>query len=421
LFIVLMTMLFWHSGRGLHGVVQTFVVHFRAWACYAIPVVLELGWRFAHPGLYITGGSATTGQTLGFVGLTWTQTLVPLTFGVDPWVLPTHVERVFAGVLGQVLFVGFVVGTILRRRAAWRAWVLLGATFLVRATLVGVTRAGTYGPGDASDVKYVALDVFFLVIAVGFALLPVRGSTVDSPTATVPSTSPRSRPLFPVLVVLTVVAVILVYGVALVFDQNRDSESAASHASHRFFANFATSWAATASTTPHAFLWNTEINPRIVTRSFYPYDTASVTVGRLHPGIRFDQSSGTGFLLRSDGSVVPSRAVTQAQGVMGGGTACTDPHGGGRITVTLDHGLNGAKQWFGLVSYRSTTGAVATRSDGTTLVFPKGDGTLITPFPPAPLGSVVWSVQPPANVCITGFRVVRPEPVGAHPHRVPSA
>jgi hypothetical protein len=48
LFIVLMTMLFWPAGRGLHGVAQTFVAHLRACVWYAIPVVLELAGALHH-------------------------------------------------------------------------------------------------------------------------------------------------------------------------------------------------------------------------------------------------------------------------------------------------------------------------------------------------------------------------------------
>jgi hypothetical protein len=86
----------------------------------------------------------------------------------------------------------------------------------------------------------------------------------------------------------------------------------------------------------------------------------------------------------------------------------------GRIVVPLDHRLNGAEQRFGLVSYRSATTSVATRSGGTTVVFPKGRGTLITTFPPASLGSVASSLQPGSSVCVTGFEVVLPEPAGTH-------
>jgi hypothetical protein len=419
-FIVLMTVLIWPVGPGLEGVSRTLVVHWRAWVCYGIPIALELGWRFTHPGRYITGGSASIAQILGFIGLAWTQTFIPLTFGVDAWVLPAHAERIVAGLLGQVILVVFVVGTLLRRRSAWRAWVLIGATFLLGAAIVGATRAGTYGPGDASDVKYFALDAFFLAIAVGFALLPVRLSTTCPPTtALAESAGSRGRSnlrtarpaWFRALVVVTALAVVVVYGAALIFDQNRDSESTASHAAHRYFANFSTSWAARTTSAIHPFLWDTEINPSVVTRAFFPYDTASVTVGRLHPDTRFDEWGGTGFLLRSDGSVERATAVTQARGLITGRSACAHPpHGPGRIVVTLDHRLNGARRWFGLVSYQSAAGAKATQLDGTTVVFPKGTGTLITTFPAAPLGSVVWNVQPRTSVCITGLTVVLPEP-----------
>jgi hypothetical protein len=423
LFIVLMTVLFWPVGPGLHGIVQTIAVHARAWVCYGVPIALELGWRFAHHGLYATGGSATTGQTLTFVGLSWTQTLIPLTFGVDVWLLPAHAERVVAGILGQVLVVAFVIGTILRRRSAWRAWVLLGSTFFVSAALVGVTRAGTYGPGDASDVKYVALDVFFLVIAVGFALLPVRPSAIDeyvgsrqekSTIRRTRSSVRSTRPAwFPVFVVFTVLAIVFVYGMALVFDQDRDAESVGSHASRVFFSNFATSWASSASATSRAFLWDTEINPRIVTRAFFPFDTTSVTVGRLHPGIRFDQWGGTGYLLRSDGSVVRATTVTKARGILREGSACVaSQHRAARVVVTLDRRLNGADRWFGLVSYQSATGALATQPDGTTVVFPKGSGTVLTAFPPGHLDSASWTLRPGGSVCITGLKVVLPAPAG---------
>ncbi len=422
IFIVLMTVLIWPVGPGLQGVKQTLVVHSRAWACYGIPVVLELGWRFTHPGHYITGGSATTAQVLGFIGLAWTQTFIPLTFGVDAWVLPAHAERIIAGLLGQAILVAFVISTLLRRRSAWRAWFLLGATFLFGAAIVGATRAGTYGPGDASDVKYFALDAFFLVIAFGFALLPVRSLTTR-PTMTVQAESVSSqsrshlrtvRPAWSrALVVVTALAVVIAYGAVLFFDQNRDSESRGSHASHRYFANFAASWAARTSAAVHPFLWDTEVNPSVVTRTFFPYDTASVTVGRLHPDIRFDEWGGTGYLLRPDGSVERAMAVAQARGLTTGRSACAHPpHGPGRIVVTLDHRLNGRTRWFGLVSYQSAAGAVATQIDGTTVVFPKGTGTLITTLPAAPLGSVVWNLQPRTSVCVTALTVVLPEPLG---------
>ena len=48
--------------------------------------------------------------------------------------------------------------------------------------------------------------------------------------------------------------------------------------------------------------------------------------------------------------------------------------------IKLDHRFTAAKEWFALISYRSATGAVATQANGTTIVIPKGQGTLITAF-----------------------------------------
>jgi hypothetical protein len=416
LFIALMTVLFWPAGPGVRGAFETLAVHSRAWVWYAVPVVLELGWRLNHPGLYMNPGSATIGQTLGFIGLSWTQTAIPLIFGVDVWLLPAHAERVLAGLLGQVVFVAFFVFTLARRRSAWRAWVLFGCTFFAGAALVGVTRAGTYGPGDASDVKYVALDAFFLVIAAAFALLPVR-TTVQAEPARDRRPLRTARPAwFPVVGVFALLAVVLAYGTALVFDQNRDHESVGSHASRQFFADFATSWATKASPTNSSFLWDTEINPTIVTHAWFPYDTAAVTVGRLYPEIQFDKWGGTGFLLRADGSVVRATTVTLANGFISRQTGCADPHHpAGKIVINLDHRLTAGKERFGLVSYRSATGAVVTQTGGTTIVVPKGQGTLITPLPPASLERVELHLQPRASMCVTGLKVVLPEPAGSHP------
>jgi len=414
-FIVLMTVLFWPARPGVRGVFETLAVHSRAWVSYAVPVLLEVGWRLNHPGLYVRPGSGTIGQALGFIGLSWAQTVIPLTFGVDAWLLPTHAERVLAGLLGQVAFIAFFIFTLVRRKSAWRAWVLFGCTFFVGAALVGVTRAGTYGPGDASDVKYVALDAFFLVVAVGFALLPVRTTVqVESAGSRRTLRTPRSG-WFPLLVACALLAVVLAYGTALVFDQNRDHESVGSHASRQFFATFAASWATRTPGTNSSFLWDTEISPTIVTRTWFPYDRASVTVGRLYPQIQFDKWGGTGFLLRADGSVVRANAVAQAHGLISRRTACADPrHPAGKTVIKLDHRLTAAKEWFGLISYRSATGTVATQPDRTTIIFPRGQGTLIAALPPASLDRVELSLPLRSSLCVTGLEVVSPEPAGTH-------
>jgi hypothetical protein len=136
-------------------------------------------------------------------------------------------------------------------------------------------------------------------------------------------------------------------------------------------------------------------------------------VGPLYPQVRFDQWGGTGYLLRTDGSVVRARASTQALGLLDEKTACAAPqHRAAKIVVTLNHRLNATKQWFGVISYQSATGAAAVEPDGTTVEFPKGRGTLLAALPPTSLDKVEWNLQPGSSVCVTGLEVVVPEPVG---------
>jgi hypothetical protein len=430
LFVVLMTALFWPVGPGLRGSIRALAARWRAWLCYGLPVVAELGWRFTHETLYSTGPLATIGQTLEFIELSWTQTLIPLTFGVDAWLLPTHLERVSAGILGQVAFALFVAWTIHRWTSAWRAWVLLGVSFCASAALVGFTRVSYLGPGDASDVKYVGLDAFFLVIAVGLSLMPIVSPAFGRPAALdgiEPIDTRRSnsaaqlakRLMRPVhlqaVATFAILASIVVYGSALILDQNREWESAGSHSSRQFFSDVSQSMA-TLGPTDRIFLWDTEVNPIVVSHKFYSDDLASVTVGRLYPEIHFDEWGRKGYLIRSDGSIVSAKVVTEATGIIPGPRgACVESSSQSQvISLTLNHGLKSAERWFGLISYESSTDTIALESTGASVVFRKGAGTLITGLPPAAVSSVSWNVPPRSSLCVTGFRVVLPEPAATN-------
>ena len=186
-----------------------------------------------------------------------------------------------------------------------------------------------------------------------------------------------------------------------------------------FFNTFTRSWAQATSGVAHPFLWNTEVDPVIVSHAFYPYDTAAVTVAKLHSGLRVDAWGGTGFLLRSDGSVVRADAVTQALGVIPSPTGECVAAGrkAASLSVALNHAI-GVERWFGLISYRSSTGALVSESGGATVGFPKRSGTLLTDFPPTAMSSVGWTVPPGRSLCITGVTIVSPEPAASNAPRV---
>ena len=202
---------------------------------------------------YATPPLPAPSQALEFISLSWTQTFVPLVFGIDPWLFSGHGERVAFGVIGQAVVLTVAGATIMRRPAAWRPWVLLMVTVLTFSALVGLTRASIFGPGEAADVRYVAFDTFFLAICLGLMLMPVRRDAWSCHWVAArppPSgagwyrhshrrSSPRQPHLwFWLLGIPALVAVVAVYTSALVFDQNHDPTVQATHASRTFFANF---------------------------------------------------------------------------------------------------------------------------------------------------------------------------------------
>ena len=375
LFIVVMTVLIWPIGRGLRGAAKTVIAAWPAWLCFGIPVALDLGWRFSHSALYTTPPLASPVQTLQFVWLSWSQTFIPLVYGIDAWVLPTHLERVVLDTAGLMVSLVAIAATLYRRWEAGRAWILFGSTFLALAFVVGLTRVSQFGPGAAGDVRYVTLDAYFLSIALGLALLRVRnrpfldhglensGEHEYSHAAHVTVRTRWTRSA-KILGTLMVCLVMVGYGSELYVDQQRNTVMQMNHTTRQFFATFAMSWGRVAASTRHPYLWDTEVSSTVVDPIFYPDDVASVTVGALHPQLRFNSFGGTGFIIRTDGSVVPATPVTQASGVLPSGStqACvTAANSAAGITLLLDHAL-GAQRWFAIITYQGSTGLTATES-----------------------------------------------------------
>jgi hypothetical protein len=419
LFIVLMTLLFWPVRPGIAGLPRAAVAYWPAWLCFGVPIALDLLWRFSHYALYATPPLPHALQAVQFVSLSWTQTFVPLLAGLYAWSLPQHAVRAAVGVVGQVLVVLFVIWTVRRRRIAGRAWIMFAATFVFMSSLVGLTRVSLLGPGDAADVRYVGLNVFFFMISVGFALLPLsaRSPSADADAARASSRryvhARRRGPAWTVAACTALCAVIVGYGALLNWDRSGDLAVQLDFGARNYFSRFAATWPPVGSTS--AFLWDTQISPAVMFTGYYPYDTATYTIGRLHPSVPIDVWGGHGYMLQPDGSVSRASAATQATGIVPASGSCV--HTGARqggLLVSLDHPLKQAKRWFGVVSYRSATGAVVGETGAENDVrFPKGSGTLLTSFFPMPLTSVIWIVPPHEQLCVTALKIVLPEPTGS--------
>jgi hypothetical protein len=208
--------------------------------------------------------------------------------------------------------------------------------------------------------------------------------------------------------VAAVCVIVVAYGGVLVWDQDHLLAFRLDVGSRQFFGTFARSWPPPG--VKHPFLWDTEINPLIMSASFYPYDTANFTIGKIEKqSVQFDAWGGNGYVVRSDGTVAPATPQVKAVGVVPPGGACVQP--GPRpaaIVVPLNHSLPKG-QWFSLVSYRSSTGATSIET-GATVTFPKGSGVKLTAFAAfVPIDSVIWTVQAHDQLCITGVKIVVPQ------------
>ena len=78
---------------------------------------------------------------------------------------------------------------------------------------------------------------------------------------------------------------------------------------------------------PSAFIWDEPAPWFVLTSKFAPYNRLSTTVGLVIPGLRFDSRSGSGYLIESDGLIVPAASRTVSTLLPFTGTFATDPGG----------------------------------------------------------------------------------------------
>ena len=101
--------------------------------------------------------------------------------------------------IAVVVAVAVVIGTILRRRIAWRAWVAFAAWILLAdmAPII-IARLNWYPILLALDTRYVSDAMPVLVICIGLAFLPVadrrQATARQEPQAAVPSAGQAGRP-----------------------------------------------------------------------------------------------------------------------------------------------------------------------------------------------------------------------------------
>ena len=170
------------GGSWLSGMRRALAACWRAWAIYAVAfiaylVVLITALPTSTSQPQVPGSSAVLTFSWGLLK----DSLLPGAIG-GPWgwwSLPGHAYALAAPPatlvwIALVLAATVVVGTILRRRIAWRAWVTFAAWVLLADMVpIIIARLNWYPVLLALDTRYVADAMPVLIICLGLAFLPV--------------------------------------------------------------------------------------------------------------------------------------------------------------------------------------------------------------------------------------------------------
>jgi hypothetical protein len=170
------------GGSWLAGMWRALLGCWRAWAIYAVAfagylIVLVISLRTSTSQPHVPTSSAVL--TFGWDLLT--NSLLPGAIGGpwEWWSLPGHAYALAAPPasliwIALIVAVTVVIGTILRRRIAWRAWVTFaGWVLLADMAPIIIARLNWYPVLLALDTRYVADAVPVLVICLGLAFVPV--------------------------------------------------------------------------------------------------------------------------------------------------------------------------------------------------------------------------------------------------------
>ena len=346
---------------------------------------------------------------LRFMGTGWAQGFAPSSIGVNYSTLGVGAWRWEVVALGQVLVLGLVVASIVRRRVAWKAWVLFGSSFLV-ADLVAATGRASLPTSFALNSLYWLFYGFLFWIAVGLAFMPshLPGSGASRPhdRRPVPRHAKHRNPsLAPAVLGVVATVALCVLGIHYVWT-TPDRALGAHNAS--FVTNVRDSWQDVSGQDPSAFVWDSAVPAYVLSDVFSPYNRLSGTAGLVVTGIRMDATHGTGYMVTYDGQLQPARrqviaslAPSAVTTTTGEGQICMGPADTAKLYAIPLTARVPKSDPFIRVGYTKSSGFSMT-FDSQTLHLPKGDGTLLVPWTYSAASSVFGFALPAhASVCLS--------------------
>jgi len=246
------------------------------WAAYAAVIVGYLVLRkVAGAPSDPVHGSASLSTWTTFIRVLWAQTLVPAAFGLTvPASGLSHVQVLGVAALEVVVGLG-LVGSLLRKPSAWRAWVALATCVLATIVLVGMERLAQFGPATGSNPRYL-LDFTWLVpLLAGLAFSRQRIFAPHAVDSHVP------LPPFPrVPVVLAATALIGAYAATSIATAARLQDTWPGHAAREWEQHVQTGLSKLARPGEDAVIANADVPWYILQGNFAPYNRLSQLLPR---------------------------------------------------------------------------------------------------------------------------------------------
>jgi hypothetical protein len=414
-------LLFLSSGTTWRSRVASTLRPWWKWVVFVTPVIFDFGWRALHSSEYALPPTQGLGEFIRFIAIGWAQGFSPMIFGIDYPTLSHGWERGAALLVPQIILLSVVIFTCIRRRLAWRAWVMFFTGFAVLEVVAAVGRA-YYGAEFAINPVYWTLQPFVLVLAIGLACLPnsidpLRGRAspkrVHAHTKTFLA---RDRELS--LLTRSIIAIGLVAVAAVGINEMWSSPTRAQGALNRsYVAHARASWSLAETKYAKPFVWDTEV-PEVVQQAiFAPYDRVATTVGLLVP-LRIDAPAGQGLLMRGDGTLVPAVSHVVSRAMVNGGAAaasvCLRPRTQSRIAGFALTSTVPAGYWFVRIRYQHSSGFGAS-VNLFAVDFPRGSGQVVVPMILPRTTALTIDLPAGQSICVAGADVETPAPEGGHP------
>jgi hypothetical protein len=109
---------------------------------------------YIHANAYSAHPAITLHQYASYFRILWLQTLAPTLLGVTIPATNLNAAQISVVIIAQLLIIGAIVASVLRRRNAWRAWVFMAAVVIATGLLVASARVHQFGVAIANDPRY---------------------------------------------------------------------------------------------------------------------------------------------------------------------------------------------------------------------------------------------------------------------------